>query len=97
MHYRNETFGSVEVQIDGATFTDCTFNGTVLRYDGGRISFSGCNFNNIEWRLGGDFQYALNTMRKFGRLGGPKGVKQMADTFASFMRHSAPGEIITLD
>jgi hypothetical protein len=97
MEYRNETFGDVEVQIDGAMFINCTFNQTILKYNGGRISFSGCHLDGVEWKLGGDFLYALNTMRKFGRLGGPKGVKSMADTFASFMRQSTPGEVIALD
>lgn len=97
MEHRDETFGAVEIQIDGAVFVDCTFKNTILKYHGGKISFSGCNLDGVEWKLGGDFLYALNTMRKFGRLGGPKGVKSMADTFAGFMRQTTPGEIISLD
>lgn len=96
MEYRDETFGNVEVQIDGVVFVNCTFNETILCYNGGKISFSDCHFEGIEWKIGGDFAYALNTMRKFGRLGGPKGVKMMADTFTNFMRQSEPGEVITL-
>jgi glycosyltransferase involved in cell wall biosynthesis len=46
--YSGRRFGAEHVGLDGATFADCTFNGTSLVYNGGKPPlFDGCSFNYV--------------------------------------------------
>ncbi|RVT90151.1 hypothetical protein [Sphingomonas crocodyli] len=53
MDFLGHTFIDKVVQLDGHTYKDCTFDGCVVRYDGGSIKFDGTTSfrgeNRIEW------------------------------------------------
>ena len=52
MDYVDRVFTDEDVTLDGNTFTRCTFDGCVIRYNGGDTSIDG----GFRWINGGDLQ-----------------------------------------
>ena len=48
MEFTGRTFIDDVVYLDGNTFTNCTFDGCVIRYDGGAVAFTGTTRFNVE-------------------------------------------------
>ena len=76
-----ETFDDVEVETDGKTFTDCTFNSASLLYTGGEHPlFERCKFNqDVSWNFHGP---ALRTIQFLQRINNDDGGEAfVADMF----------------
>lgn len=53
MHYSNQTFDDVAVQLDGNEFEDCTFRKVIFDYSGGDMKMTNCSIESFSFRFGG--------------------------------------------
>jgi hypothetical protein len=78
---KNQTFSpSEQVETDGRTFTDCTFNEASLVYSGGEHpKFERCTFHSCGWHFSGA---ALKTIQFLQQINAsPGGQDFLADIF----------------
>ncbi|MEP3437313.1 MAG: hypothetical protein ABJN75_11095 [Hoeflea sp.] len=58
--YKDRSFFSKNVALDGSSFRDCVFSSCTMIYSGGEVpALSGCRFDDCGWQFTGD---AANTI-----------------------------------
>ena len=51
---QEQTFENLTIQLDGSTFTNCTFRACKLIYNGlFAVTLDRCKFDNVKWRFAG--------------------------------------------
>jgi hypothetical protein len=74
--YNHET-----VILDGESFTDCEFRDCRLTYSGGEVPlFSGCRFDDCEWRMEGAAARTLDHLKAVWGVGGKAAVQSLIKT-----------------
>lgn len=69
--YNHET-----VALDGETFTDCEFRACRLVYSGGKPPlFSGCRFDDCEWKLQGPAAHTVEHLHAMWSAGAKPAVQ----------------------
>jgi hypothetical protein len=64
--FQNRRFADETVELNGSSFSDCSFERCHLRYcGGGDFSFRGCSFIDVVWLWEGA---ALNTLRMLSAM-----------------------------
>lgn len=78
----DETFQNEAVELDGNTYTDCTFVGCRLIYRGGEMpTIEGCRLDGCAWEFEDSAGRTLEFMRGIYHGMGPGGRKVIQDTF----------------
>lgn len=68
-HVRDKTFKNETVELDGKRFTNCTFDGCVLKYSGGDTEIgSRCSTTGIRPRFTGAAWRTVLLLHAFGLL-----------------------------
>jgi hypothetical protein len=76
--YKNETFESVEVELDGNTFERCSFNDVLFKFSGGDIEMKECKIERFSFVFGGALANGLYALLQ---LFGVEGMLQIIRGF----------------
>jgi hypothetical protein len=69
MDYEGKTFAG-PVQLDGNSYTNCTFRQVHFVYGGGSLSMDKCQMDEFTWQFTGDLANGLNALHQlFGQEG----------------------------
>ena len=70
MDYKDELFEGVTVDLDGNSYTDCTFKDVLFRYSGGDLEMSNVGIDRFRFQFGGDLARGLFALHQlFGKEG----------------------------
>jgi hypothetical protein len=59
MEFVDQKFEGVTVELDGNTYTRCTFVDVVFHYSGGPLNMEGCGMDRFSFRFDGDLARGL--------------------------------------
>ena len=64
MDYKDELFKGVTVDLDGNSYTDCTFKDVVFRYAGGPLEMSNVGIDRFRFQFGGNLAQGLYALHQ---------------------------------
>jgi len=90
MEFENELFEGGTVELDGNTYTSCTFRNVVFKYAGTGVTMSNCSLESFSFQFDGDLARGLFTLYQlFGTEG-------MLKIIRGFTEPPKTGDVITL-
>lgn len=90
MNYNGETFRGCTVALDGNTFEACTFKDVTLDYGGGPTALIGCDFDGVGFRLTGNLERGLETLRQLHHDLGSQYVDKLVNQITAILRRKDP-------
>jgi len=70
MDYANQTFENGTVELDGNSYSGCTFRGVTFKYAGGPVEMDDCALERFSFQFDGDLARGLFTLYQlFGTEG----------------------------
>ncbi|HEX8364641.1 MAG TPA: hypothetical protein VD887_01610 [Allosphingosinicella sp.] len=80
MQFENRNFEGGTVNLDGNRYTGCTFRNTVLRFGGGDLHMTDCEFDGISFQFEGKLANGLHALYQlFGTEGLIKIIRGFVD------------------